>query len=175
MAHDSPDEATGGAADHAPVLLVAYGTGPMSDAQLHLACRSANDVGGIVRVLHVVVRTRHVPLDAPLTADERTQAEAVLDQAERIVARYGVPCHLDVVHGRSVADAIVSEAEEHGAYAIFIGLRDRHRARARFLLSGTVRQVLRNAPCPVQIGYLPAALPDEAGRVASPGPDEGVS
>jgi len=40
--------------EKAPVLLVAYGTGPMSDAQLHLACRSANDIGGVVHVLHAV-------------------------------------------------------------------------------------------------------------------------
>jgi len=157
----------GGAAGRAPVLLVAYGAGPMSDAQLHLACRSAADIGGGVRVLHVVVRTRHMPLDAPLTLDERARAEAVLDRAERIVGRYGMPCHLDVVQARSVGEAIVCEARDHGAHTIFIGLRDRDRPHARILLSGTVRQVLRNAPCPVQIGYLPAALPDEAGREAA--------
>ena len=170
MAHGSSDETAGGrAANRAPVLLVAYGTGPMSDAQLHLACRSANDIGGVVRVLHVVLRTRHVPLDAPLTPHERARAEAVLDRAERIVGRYGVPCHLDVVQARSVGDAIVDEAREHGARAIFIGLRDRDRPHGRFLLSGTVRRVLRNAPCPVQIGYLPTTLPDAAGREVAEG------
>jgi len=169
MVHNSPNEAQGIAVARAPVLLVAYGAGPMSDAQLRLACRSANDIDGVVRVLHVVVRTRHVPLDAPLAPDDRARAEAVLDRAERIVGRYGVPCHLDVVQARSVGDAIVSEARDHGAHTIFIGLRDRDRPRARVLVSGTVRQVLRNASCPVQIGYLPAALPDEAGREAADG------
>jgi len=147
-----------------PVFLVAYGAGPMSDAQLHLACRSANDVGGIVRALHVVVRTRHLPLDTPLLPHERPQAEALLDRAERIARRYNVPCYLEVVQARSVGNAIVSEAREHQARAIFIGLRDQDRAAGRILLSATVRQVLKNAPCPVQIGYLPAALPDDFAR-----------
>ncbi len=148
----------------APVFLVAYGAGPMSDAQLHLACRSANDVGGIVRVLHVAVRTRHVPLAAPLLPHEQPQVEALLDRAERIAQRYGVPCYLEVVQARSVGDAVVSDARQHKARAIFIGLRDQDRPAARILLSATVRQVLKNAPCPVHIGYLPAALPDDYAR-----------
>lgn len=148
----------------APVLLVAYGAGPMSDAQLHLACRAANDIGAVVRVLHVIERSRHVPLSAPLSADEQTQINALLDHAERIVTRYDVPCHIEAHQARSVGEAITSSAQEHQAQAIFIGLRDRNRRGTSILLSGTLRHVLQNAPCPVQIGYLPAGLPDDIAR-----------
>jgi len=148
----------------APVLLVAYGTGPMSDAQLHLACRSANDIGGTVHILHVIERSRHIPLTAPLTPDEEARVHRVLDRAEHIATSHGVRCYLDAVRATAVGLAIVAAAQEHQARVIFLGLRDRDRAAASVLLSGTVRQVLQNAPCPVQIGYLPSKLPDDFAR-----------
>lgn len=155
---------TGDTPGRAPVLLVAYGSGPMSDAQLHLACRSANDIGGVVHVLHVVERSRHVPLTVPLSSEEQKRADALLDHAEHIVAHYDVPCHFETHQARSVGEAITSAAREHNAHTIFLGLRDRNRAGTSILISGTVRHVLQNAPCPVQIGYLPAGLPDDFAR-----------
>jgi len=147
-----------------PVLLVAYGTGPMSDAQLHLACRSATDIGGTVLVLHVIERSRHIPLSAPLAPHEQAQVDAVLDRAERIAHRYAVPCHLEAHQAGAVGPAIIEAAVEYRAQTIFIGLRDRARPGAALLLSATVRHILQHAPCPVQIGYLPARLPDEGAR-----------
>ncbi len=155
---DAPGGGRGAAAE-APVLLVAYGTGPMSEAQLHLACRSANDIGGTVRVLHIVTRSRHVPLDVPLTAGEHDQVDTLLARAEQIAASYGVPHVVEVVCARAVGAAIIAEAEEHRAHSIFIGLRDEKRRGTALLISATVRHVLQHAPCPVQIGYLPAGLP----------------
>jgi len=147
-----------------PVLLVAYGTGPMSDAQLHLACRSANDIGGVVRVLHVIERSRHIPLSTPLAPQEQVRLDALLDRAEHIVHQYAVPYHLEGHQAPSVGAAIVEAAMEHHPLAIFIGLRDRPRPGITLLLSATVRHILRHAPCPVQIGYLPASLPDDVAR-----------
>jgi len=149
-----------GATSAAPVLLVAYDGSPMSEAQLHLASRSANDLGAVVRVLHVVVRSRHLPLDLPLSRDEEQQANALFDRAERIVTRYGVPAVLEVDRARSVGEAIIGDAAESGARTIFIGLRDSNRPGTSLLISGTLRHVLQNATCPVQIGYLPAGLPE---------------
>lgn len=146
--------------DKRPVLLVAYDGSPMSEAQLHLACRSANDIGGVVRVLYVVVRSRHLPLDVPLTRDEEASINALLDRAEAIVGRYGVPSILEVDRARSVGEAIIADARECNAQVIFIGLRDRNRPGVALMLSGTLRHVLQNAACPVQIGYLPASLPE---------------
>ncbi len=144
----------------APMLLVAYDGSPMSEAQLHLASRSANDIGGQVRVLYVVCRNRHIPLDMPLMREEEEQANALFDRAERIVTRYGVPCVMEVDRARSVGESIVADAEESGARVIFMGLRDSNRLGTSLLISGTLRHVLQNAPCPVQIGYLPAGLPE---------------
>jgi hypothetical protein len=50
-----------------PVVLVADNGNPMSETQVHLAYRSANDTRGLVHMLYVVERSRHVPLDAPLS------------------------------------------------------------------------------------------------------------
>ncbi len=122
-----------------PMLLVAYGTGPMSDAQLHLACRSANDIGGGVHVLHMIERSRHIPLTMPLTPDEEARVHRVLDRAEHIATPHGVPCHLDAVRATAVGPAIIAAAHEHQARVIFLGLRDRDRSAASLLLSGTVR------------------------------------
>jgi nucleotide-binding universal stress UspA family protein len=151
--------------DHGPVLLVAYDGSPMSEAQLHLACRAANDIGGLVRVLHVAELPRHLPLDVPLPASEQERVDALLDRAEQIAARYNVPCDIAVDRARSVGEAIVANAEECKARVIFIGLRHRNRPGTSLLLSGTLRHVLQHAPCLVQIGYLPEhlALPDELG------------
>ena len=151
--------------DHGPVLLVAYDGSPMSEAQLHLACRAANDIGGLVRVLHVAELPRHLPLDVPLPASEQERIDALLDRAEQIAARYNVPCDIAVDRARSVGEAIVANAEECKARTIFIGLRHRNRPGTSLLFSATLRHVLQHAPCLVQIGYLPEhlALPDELG------------
>lgn len=146
--------------ERGPVLLVAYDGSPMSEAQLHLACRSANDIGGIVRVLHVMVLSRHIPLDAPLASGEQARIDAILDRAEGIADRYGVPCEMEVALSRSVGESIVADAVENAARIIFIGLRDRNRPGTALMISGTLRHVLQHAPCPVQIGYLPAGLPE---------------
>jgi nucleotide-binding universal stress UspA family protein len=133
----------------------------MSEVQLHIACRSANDVGGLVRVLYVVELSRHVPLDAPLPPDEQARIDTVLDRAEHIAARYNVACEAEVDRARSVGESIIAEALESNPRVIFMGLRDRHRPGTSLLLSGTVRYVLQHAPCLVQIGYLPAGLSED--------------
>ncbi len=145
-----------------PVLLVAYDGSPMSEVQLHLASRSANDIGALVRVLYVVVRSRHLPLDVPLSHEEEATANALFDRAERIVTRYGVSCLMEVDRARSVGEAIVADAADSGARVIFMGLRDSNRLGASLFISGTLRHVLQNASCPVQIGYLPAGLPEQS-------------
>ncbi len=158
----------------APVLLVAYDGSPMSEAQLHLASRSANDTGAQVRVLYVVVRSRHLPLDVPLSHEEEAQANALFDRAERIVTRYGVPCVMEVDRARSVGEAVVGDAVESGARTIFIGLRDSNRPGTSLFISGTLRHVLQNASCPVQIGYLPAGLSEHLALDPDVAVDEGA-
>jgi nucleotide-binding universal stress UspA family protein len=132
----------------------------MSEAQLHLACRAANHMGGRVRVLHVIESSRHVPLDVPLPLDAQARVDALLDRAEGIAMRYNVECTIEVDRSRSVGESIIAEAAECDARTIFIGLRDRNRPRTSLVLSATLRHVLQHAPCPVQIGYLPAGLPE---------------
>jgi nucleotide-binding universal stress UspA family protein len=143
-----------------PVLLVAYDGGAMSETQLHLACRSANDIDGNVRVLHVIERPQQLPLDAPATADEEANLDRLQDRAERIARRYGVRCVFIVEYARSVAETVVAEAVESHAQVVFVGLRERRRPRISLMLSSTIRHILQHAPCPVQMCYLPAGLPE---------------
>lgn len=143
-----------------PRLLVAYDGSPMSEAQLHIACRSANDSGSIVRVLHVIEIPWQIPLSAALSLEDQARATELFHRAERIVARYGVGYEPVLATSHSVGEAITAEAAESQARVIFIGLRDRRRAGIARFLSATLRHVLQRAPCPVQIGYLPAGLPD---------------
>lgn len=153
-------EASGDSASM-PALVVAYDGAPMSESQLHLACRSANDLGARVRVVHVVERPMQVPLQVPSSADEIAEAERLQERVARIATRYGVRSEFAIVYARSVGAAIIAEAQETNAQAIFVGLRERRRPGTSLLLSGTVRHVLQHAPCPVQIGYLPADLPEQ--------------
>jgi nucleotide-binding universal stress UspA family protein len=143
-----------------PVLLVAYDGGAMSETQLHLACRSANDIHGNVRVLHVIERPQQLPLDAPPTADENAELDRLQDRAERIAKRYGVRCTFIVEYARSVAETVVAEAVESKARVVFVGLRERRRPGISLMLSGTIRHILQHAPCAVQMCYLPAGLPE---------------
>ncbi len=141
----------------APVLLVAYDGSPMSEAQLHLACRSANDIGGIVRLLYVIEVSHYIPLDAPLTEQQQREADEIMDRGEEIVRGYGVrfQSEIDVTRSGSVGEAIIADARESGAQVIFIGLRDRNRRGTNLVLSATLRHILQHTQCPVQIGYLP--------------------
>ena len=77
---------------------------------------------------------------------------------------YDVRHEISVVCARSVGAAIIADAKEHGTQMIFMGLRDRRRRGTHLLLSATLRHVLHNAPCPVQIGYLPAGLSEYPAR-----------
>ncbi len=147
-------------AERAPVLLVAYDGGAMSEGQLHMACRSAHDLRGRILVLYVVLRPSQVPLDMPLSAHENSQLDLLQVRAEEIAAHHGVRCEFAVAQARSVGAAVIAEARQHQARMIFIGLRERRRPGATVLISATVRHVLQHAPCPVQIGYLPANLPE---------------
>jgi nucleotide-binding universal stress UspA family protein len=151
----------------APVLLVAYDGSPMSEAQLHLACRAANDIGGIVRLLYVVEVSQYLPLDAALTSQQQHQADEIMDRGEEIVRGYSVrfQSEIDVTRSGSVGEAVIADAGECRARTIFIGLRDRHRPGTNLVLSGTVRYILQHAQCPVQIGYLPSHLSENASRL----------
>jgi nucleotide-binding universal stress UspA family protein len=141
-------------------LLVAYNGSAMSEAQLHLACRSANDAKSDVCAIYVVERPAQLPPHSPLSDEEAASVDTLQDRTERITARYGVACSLVVAFGHSVGEAVIAEAVERNARVIFIGLRNRRRPSATLLLSGTVRHILQHASCPVQIGYLPQALPE---------------
>lgn len=143
-----------------PLLLVAYDGAPMSEAQLHIACRSANDVGGVVRVLHVIELPWQIPLSAAISPEDQARVTDIFERAARIVARYGAHYEPVLSTSHSVGEAVVAEALESDARAIFVGLRDRRRPGTSLFLSRTLRHILQRAPCPVQIGYLPAGLPE---------------
>src|SRR5579872_7457207 len=79
-----------------PVLLVAYDGGSMSEMQLHLACRAANDINARVRVVHVIAYPLHIPLEQPLPKEEEDGVSVLLDRAEAIAKRYDIACDIVV-------------------------------------------------------------------------------
>jgi nucleotide-binding universal stress UspA family protein len=101
-----------------------------------------------------------IPLSAALSPEDQARVTSLFERAARIVARYGVHHEPVLSTSHSVGEAVVAEAQESDARAIFVGLRDRRRPGTSLFLSRTLRHILQHAPCPVQIGYLPADLPD---------------
>src|SRR5262249_43712161 len=127
------------------LLLVAYDGSPMSEAQLHLACRAANEAASAVRVLHVVERPWQIPV-GQLLPHEQASVDELRRRASAVAARYNVPWELVVEHAHDAGEAIVAEAIETRAQQIFVGLQDRRRPGTSLLLSRTLRHVLRYAP-----------------------------
>jgi len=63
--------------------------------------------------------------------------------------------------------SIVSEAQRIHADTIFLAIRRNRFGRIPLLFSGTIRAVMRDAPCPVLVGYFPpATTPDNADVIA---------
>jgi nucleotide-binding universal stress UspA family protein len=134
-------------------LVVPHEGTAQDDAALRLACQTARGTGA--RVLVVAVTRVHpsLPLEGlPPSID--ADARDALDHAAEIARGEGC---LDVasliegrlVRARDVAEAIVAEAREVGAEAIYMALSYRRHPWQRWGTSRTLRAVLRHAPCRV--------------------------
>lgn len=140
-------------------ILVPLKLGPIGEEILATAIKLAEEQGSTVRVLHVI----RVPLESPLDADlaeEEEAAERSLALARELAAEHGVEIEAAIVRARSIAEAILREAEEWGADVILLGSSPRWRRQARFF-SPTVDEVLRRASSEVMVVAYPQGVLEE--------------
>jgi nucleotide-binding universal stress UspA family protein len=99
-----------------------------------------------------------VPLSMPLSAPmekETAQAERELQEAAALGREYGINVITRIIRTRAAGRAVVDEATRRGSEIIVIGARERNRPGQR-LFGPRIDYVLRNAPCRVMVGVLPA-------------------
>lgn len=150
------------AASKAPFTsaLVAVDDSEPSDAAVATAGRLAATVHTTLRLCTVIDLTLlyenaatygYDPTD--LTADIRSEAQALLDAAARNPALAGATVTTEIVEGRA-AEAIPAAAHEDGVSLIIVGSHGRRGLR-RLFLGSVAEHVVRNADVPVLVARTP--------------------
>jgi APA family basic amino acid/polyamine antiporter len=140
-------------------ILVPMKLGEIGEEMIATAVKLAQERGGGVEALHVIL----VPLDQPLDADlleEEERAAASLAEAVALGADNGVHVDGRTVRARAIGDAIVEAAAASGADLIVLGSSPRWRRQSRFF-SPTVDYVLRKANAEVLIVAFPQGALEE--------------
>jgi basic amino acid/polyamine antiporter, APA family len=117
--------------------------------------------GAVLEALYVFEIPMSLPIDARVPEDRVREAKRVLARAKEVGEEYaGVEVATAMVRGRSVGQAIVSEARRRGVEAIVLGAEEPSRLRGGAILGGrgrvrdrfvgeTTRYVIEKAPCKV--------------------------
>jgi basic amino acid/polyamine antiporter, APA family len=126
------------------------------------------DGGAVVEALYVFEIPMSLPIDARVPEERVKDAKRVLARAKEVGEEYeGVEVATAMVRGRSVGQAIVSEARRRGVEAIVLAAEEPTRVRGGAILGGrgrvrdrfvgeTTRYVVEKAPCKVIITAPPA-------------------
>jgi APA family basic amino acid/polyamine antiporter len=127
-----------------------------------------SDGGAVLEALYVFEIPMSLPIDARVPEERVQDAKRVLARAKEVGEEYeGVEVATAMVRGRTVGQAIVSEARRRGVEAIVLGAEEpthmrggailggRGRVRDRFV-GDTTRYVVEKAPCKVIITAPPA-------------------
>ena len=124
--------------------------------------------GAVLEALYVFEIPMSLPIDARVPEDRVREAKRVLARAKEVGEEYaGVEVATAMVRGRSVGQAIVSEAKRRGVEAIVLGAEEPSRLRGGAILGGrgsvrdrfvgeTTRYVVEKAPCKVILTAPPA-------------------
>jgi APA family basic amino acid/polyamine antiporter len=125
---------------------------PESEEALVAAARLASERGSRIAILHVLEVPLHMPLDADLPEDEEA-ADALLDDAEALVERYGVPVVTRLIRARAAGEAIVEEVQSRDAEVVALGAPRRRRfgPERQAVFGRTVDYVLKAAPTRVLV------------------------
>jgi APA family basic amino acid/polyamine antiporter len=120
---------------------------PESEEALVAAARLASERGSRIAIVHVLEVPLHEPLDVEMP-EEEAEADALLDDAEALVERYGVQVVTRLVRARTAGPAIVEEALHRTAEVIALGAPRRRRfgPERQTLFGRTVDYVLKAAP-----------------------------
>jgi nucleotide-binding universal stress UspA family protein len=138
-------------------ILVPYDGRLESQRVLDAACGVASAGGAVVEALNV----KRIPQSLPLRKLPQwltDEAEAALDTAREIGSSKGVPMETHVCFTYDVGAAVVREANRLRPQAIFLPLNWPHANWFPRLLPAALRDIMRNAPCPVYMGYFPNSL-----------------
>jgi basic amino acid/polyamine antiporter, APA family len=126
------------------------------------------DAGAVLEALHVFEIPMSLPIDARVPEDRVNDAKRVLARAKEVGEEYeGVEVATAMVRGRTVGQAIVSEARRRGVEAIVLAAEEPTRVRGGAILGGrgrvrdrfvgeTTRYVVEKAPCKVILTAAPA-------------------
>jgi basic amino acid/polyamine antiporter, APA family len=143
-------------------ILVPLKLSEIGQEVLATALRLAEEGGAQVYVVNVIKVPMSLPLDAPDLEGEE-EGRAALEEAREIAEDLGVEVVARVVRARSLAQAVLDEAEAVNADLIVLGSAPRWRRQSRFF-SPTVDEVLRRAPIEVMVVTYPeGVLADEEG------------
>ena len=143
-------------------ILVPLKLSEIGQEVLATALRLAEEGGARVFVVHVIEVPMSLPLDAPDLEGEE-EGRAALEEAREIAEDLGVEVTARVVRARSLAQAVLDEAEALKADLIVVGSAPRWRHQKRFF-SPTVNEVLRRSPVEVMVvAYPEGVLQDEEG------------
>ncbi len=139
------------------IILVPYDGRVESQRVLSAACDLASTSGFGVEVLNA----RRIPQSLPLTKLPKwltEEAEAALEGAREIGASKGVAMETHLYFTYDEAAAVVTEANRTLPQAIFLPLNWPHANWFPRLLPAPLRYIMRNAPCPVYMGYFPTTM-----------------
>jgi APA family basic amino acid/polyamine antiporter len=130
--------------EYASVLVAFDQETPFSDYTFATATKLASRKRRAIHVLSLVEVPSHLPLDAPLDAQE-SDAQAKIERA-KLIGGLRVTGHVHRVRPNQAGRAIVKEAHKVKATAIVLGLRYRNGAP---LYGKTLQTVLAERPCRV--------------------------
>lgn len=130
-------------------ILVAINGNSTDSTIISLATQIARRSKGHVSAIYVIEVRRTLALDADL-AEEKLQADAILDHAERVAEDLGQEIETEILQARDIGTAIVGEALDTEADLIVMGIPYR-RKFGEFDLGRTVPHVLKHAPCEVWV------------------------
>ncbi len=147
-------------------ILAPYDGTAQDDDALRLTCDAVRGTGGRVVVLAVTPAPSSLPLRA-LPAEFDAAADEALDRTEDVARLQGIPIEGRLMRARDVAEAIVAEAREIGADAIYMALCHHRHPWGKRQLWRTGRAVERHAPCRVVLDSSREAGAQDAAAVLS--------
>ena len=163
----------GAGAEYGSILVPVFG-GEFDDDIVGTAGRLAasesedEEGGAVLEALYVFEIPMSLPIDARVPDERVKEAKRVLARAKEVGEEYeGVEVATAMVRGRSVGQAIVSEARRRGVEAIVLGAEEPTHLRGGAILGGrgrvrdrfvgeTTRYVIEKAPSKVILTAPPA-------------------
>ncbi|MDQ2744852.1 MAG: universal stress protein [Chloroflexota bacterium] len=147
-------------------MLLVHDDSVASDQALLLACTIAGLRHCRLVVLAITEVHPAIPLvNLPAFFDEHSWNALV--QAEEVAREFDIEIDTRLRRTHDAGKSILGEAQRIHADTIFLAIRQNRFGRLPLLFGRTIRAVMRDAPCPVLVGYFPpATTPDSSDVIA---------